>query len=383
MRFQKKAVITVASSHALHDIFTSFFAPLIPLLSEKLGFSYATAGILAVVPKAPALLNPFFGYIADKLIIKWFLILSPLISILAMGLLGIAPSITVLAVLLLITGFSGAIYHVSAPVIMRAVSGNKIGTGMSFFMFGGELARTLGPLLIISAISMWGLDGTYKLIPLGIIATTILYFQVRKLPDVRPHKQKDNPTREPIFDAIKQMKSLFIIIVPMLLFRAFSKTALTTFLPSYLVAQGMSVTKAGYSLALLEIFAAIGTLMAGSLSDKFGRKRIVVLIMAITPILMYSFTITAGLIQMILIGAMGLVFFASAPVFMAMVNDMNSNYPSLANGLYMMSSFAMSSIVSLLIGYWGDWYGLKITYQITAILSIGALPFALMIKETK
>lgn len=381
MRFRKKEVVTVAASHTLHDVFTSFLAPLIPLLTEKLGFSLSTAGLLTVIQRLPSLFNPLMGLIADKLIIRWFLILSPLVSIVAMSLIGVAPSVTVLGILLLICGIASGVYHTTAPVIMKQVSGDKVGTGMSFFMFGGELARTLGPMIVMGAISLWGLEGTWKLIPFGLIGVVILYFQLHKLPDVRPKQREKEESREPILTAVGKMKPLFFVIAPMLLFRAFSKTALTTFLPAYLVEDGYDPVKAGMVLAFLEAIAAVATLAAGTLSDKVGRKKILLTIMIVSPILMYLFTVLDGAARLVIVGLMGAFFFASTPVFMAMVHDMNSHYPALANGLFMSINFAMSSMVSILVGFWGDRYGLQHTYQITALLTMGSIPFALMIKR--
>ena len=381
-KFNKKAAVTIASSHTLHDVFSSFYAPLIPVLRESLSMSYTLAGLLAVVQKAPALLNPFLGFIADKLIIKWFLIISPMITVISMSLIGIAPSIAALTVVLFVTGISGAVYHTTAPVIMRQISGDKVGTGMSLFMFGGELARTLGPLTVTAAVSFWGLSGIWRLIPIGVTGTVFIYFQLHRIPDIRPSSSQQKK-REPVLSAIKKMQPLFIIITPMLLFRSFSRTSLTTFLSSYLVDGGMSFEHANMAFAFLQGFAAAGTLIAGTFSDKLGRKKVLIAIMAATPLLMFGFTFTSGYIQLAVMALMGFVFFASTPVFMAMVHDMNSTYPALANGIYMMVSFAMTSIVSIVIGYLGDTYGLRTTYQITAVLSIGALPFALRIKSPK
>ncbi len=384
-RFDKKKVLTVGASHTLHDVYTSFLAPLIPLLTEKLGFSLSMAGLLTVVQRLPSLFNPLLGLVADKLVIRWFLILSPLVSILSMGLVGVAHSVAMLAVLLFICGISSGVYHTTAPVIMKQVSGTKIGTGMSFFMFGGELARTIGPMIIIGAVSLWGLEGTWRVIPFGLVGVLILYSQLHTLPDVRRKTLHKDQSREPVKAALKKMKPLFFIIAPMLLFRAFSKTALTTFLPAYLVEDGYDPLKAGMVLALLEGIAAIATLASGALSDTIGRKKILVAIMLVSPVLMYLFTITEGAVRLSIVGLMGAFFFASTPVFLAMVHDLNSDYPALANGIFMSINFAMSSIVSILVGHWGDQYGLHHTYQLTALLTVGAIPFTFMIgsKDTK
>jgi hypothetical protein len=40
--------------------------------------------------------------------------------------------------------------------MIKQSSGEETGKGMSYFMVGGEFARTLGPILITAAVSWWG-----------------------------------------------------------------------------------------------------------------------------------------------------------------------------------------------------------------------------------
>lgn len=379
-KFKLKNVVSVASAHTLHDVYSSFFAPLIPLLTEKLGFTYAMAGMLSVVQKLPSLLNPMIGLIADKLVIRSVIVAAPVVTIFAMSLLGMAPSVAILAVLLFTCGISGAVFHVTAPVLMRRVSGDQIGRGMSFFMFGGEIARTLGPLLIIAAISWWGLEGTWRLIPFGLVASLFLFLNLRTINKQQlQHLQKKKPT--PLKKTLREAAPFFLIITPILIFRGFSKTALTTFLPAYMVEGGHSLKTAAVALAVMELAGAGGALLAGSLSDRTGRKKVLLFIMLLSPILMLLFTQTSGLWQWIMLGLMGLVFFASTPVFMAMVHDLNSDRPAFINGIFMTVSFAASSIVALLVGVLADRYGFVLTYQITALLSLCAIPVTCFIKD--
>ena len=186
-KFRTGNVTSIAATHLLHDVYTSFFAPLIPLLNEKLGLAYTMAGTLSVVQRLPALFNPLFGMMADRIVIRSGIILCPIITVLSMGALGLAPSVPLIAVLMFVSGISAAVYHVTAPVLMRRVSGDKIGRGMSFFMFGGELARTLGPLLITAAVSWWGLEGTWRLIPFGLVCLPAA------LPQPAHHQQGAHP----------------------------------------------------------------------------------------------------------------------------------------------------------------------------------------------
>ena len=378
--FETGHVASISTTHLLHDIYTSFFAPLIPLLSEKLGFAYAMAGTLSVVQRLPSLLNPFIGILADRVLIRSGIVLCPVITILAMGALGLAPSITMLALLMFVSGISAAVYHVTAPVLMRRVSGDKVGRGMSFFMFGGEMARTVGPLLVTAAVSWWGLEGIWKLIPVGLVASLLLFLNLRTI-NKDGLRHFSTPAKESLTNSFKGMAPLFRTMLPIMFFRGFSKTSLTLFLPSYMVDHGHSFKMAAAALAVLELAGALGALGAGTLSDKVGRKKVLLAIMLISPVLMYVFTLTSGFALWLLLVAMGLVFFASTPVFMAMIHDLNSDRPSLANGLFMTMNFAAGSAIALLIGLFADRFGLTLTYKITALLGLLAIPSTMAMKE--
>ena len=378
--FKTANVVSLSATHLLHDTFSSFFAPLLPLLSEKLGFTYAMAGVLATVQKLPSLLNPLIGLIADRMVIRSAIIMAPVVTLITMGLMGLASSVALLGVLLFTCGISAAVLHVAAPVLMRQVSGNQIGRGMSYFMFGGEISRTIGPLLITAAVSWWGLEGTWRLIPFGLVASLLLFFSLRTI-DKSHLKRFQKKSKTHLSQSVREIAPFFVLVAPILLFRGFSKTALTLFLPTYMVADGASIKTAALALALLELTGAIGALAAGSLSDKLGRKTVLLTIMVLTPLLMFLFTLATGPLQWILLGAMGFTFFASTPVFMAMIHDLNSDRPAFANGIFMTVSFAASSIVALLVGVFADRYGFVITYQITAALSLCAIPLTFFIKD--
>jgi MFS transporter, FSR family, fosmidomycin resistance protein len=379
-QFRTSNVASVATAHMLHDIYSSFFAPLIPLLTEKLGFTYAMAGMLSVVQKLPSLLNPLIGLIADKVAIRSGIIAAPLLTMVAMSLLGLAPSVAVLAVLMFTCGISAAVFHVTAPVLMRRVSGNQIGRGMSAFMFGGEMARTLGPLVITAAVSWWGLEGTWRLIPFGLVASLMLFLNLRTI-DKKHIQHLHAKKRTALKASLRETAPFFLLVTPILLFRGFSKTALTTFLPAYMVEGGHSIKIAAIALAFLELAGAGGALLAGSWSDKAGRKNVLLVIMLLSPLLMFLFTLAAGIGQWVLLGLMGLVFFASTPVFMAMIHDLNSDRPAFMNGIFMTVSFAASSIVALLVGVLADRHGFVPTYQITAALSLCAIPLTFFIND--
>ena len=380
-KFQFGNVLTVSFAHLSHDIYSAFLAPLLPLLISKLGISLSMAGLLDVTRKLPSLFNPFVGLIADRVCVRYFIIITPAITGITMSLLGIAPSYPILLILLFVAGISNTLFHVPSPVMIKHVSADQVGKGMSYYMLGGELARTLGPLLITAAISWWGLEDSWRVMPLGIIASIILYLKLKNISINKDfqRKKKETGARE----TFKKLIPFFLIIFGITIFRAAMKLALTLYLPTFLTQQGNTLWLAGISLAVLQFSGAIGTFFAGPISDKFGRKNILLITSIVNPILMWIFISANGSFMIPLLIIMGFFLFASGPVLLALVQDTDSDHPSFVNGIYMTISFGVSSLMVLLIGFLGDSFGLIITYKICAIVSIASIPFIIMLSNKK
>lgn len=92
--------------------------------------------------------------------------------------MGFAPSYFVLAAILFVIGVSVAAFHALVPTMIAEVSRQKVNLGMGLFMTGGELARTLGPLLAVWAISTWTLDGFFRIVVLDWAASLVLYIRL-------------------------------------------------------------------------------------------------------------------------------------------------------------------------------------------------------------
>jgi MFS transporter, FSR family, fosmidomycin resistance protein len=377
--FKTADVILISVVHFVHDVYSSFLAPILPLLIEKLGMSYAAVGTLSVIQRIPSLLNPFIGIIADKTSVRYFLIIAPAITTIVMSLIGVAPNVFVLGLLLFIMGFSATLFHVPGPVIIKNISGSKIGRGMSFYMLGGELARTVGPMFILGGISLWGLEGSYRLVPFGLIASLILFFRFRKMPVYSvPSQNKKKSTGIP-----RDLLRFFLVLLAITFFRSIMKSAFTTFLPTFMSERGASLWISGASLSILQFSGAIGTFAAGPISDKIGRRTSLLIIASITPVLMWLFVSSSGMWSFVVLTIMGLFLFANGPVLLALVQEIGVDRPAFSNGIYMTMSFFISSLAALVIGIMGDHFGLTISFKVAAIMALGGIPFVMLLPGKK
>jgi len=367
-KFQTGQVLTIVGGHFIHDTYTAFVAPLLPLIIEKLSLTLTMAGSLTAFLQLPAILNLFIGYLADKISLRYFVILAPAVTATLISILGIAPNYWSIALLLFLTGISVAAFHAPAPAMVGRISGNRVGKGMSWFMAAGELGRTAGPLLAVWAVSLWGLDGIFRLAALGWGTSLVLLWRLKEIPG--------RTTKATGFEAVvPKLKTLYLPLGIVAFLRNFLAVSITTYLPTFLKSEGASLVLAGAALSILEIAGVGGALLSGSLSDRLGRKPILIFAMAISSLLTLAFLNVQGWLLTPLLLAIGFTALSTGPIFLAIIQDHFPDNRAIGNGVYLSMSFLLRSLVLILIGMAGDIFGLRSAYYLSVGLSLLAIPF--------
>jgi len=374
-RFQADRVLTISAGHAVHDTYTAFLAPLLPVFIANLSLSTTEAGLLTVFAQGPSLLQPFIGHLADRVSLRYCVILAPAVTATMMSLLGVAPGYGVLALLLMVTGISSASLHAVGPVMAGNLSGRNLGRGMSFWMVGGELGRTLGPILIVSAVRLLTLEGTPWLMIGGLLASAILYVRLKDVPGRPPNRGQGLPWRQ----ALRSLGPLLLPLVGIIVVRSFMISALTTYLPTFLSEEGADLWFAGASLSVLEAAGVVGALLGGTLSDRLGRRLILLISMLVTPLFMFVFLALQGWVRFPTLLALGFTALSATPVIMALVQESLPENRALANGVYMALSFVLRSGVVVVLGALGDLFGLRLAFTASAVISLLGLPLILLL----
>jgi FSR family fosmidomycin resistance protein-like MFS transporter len=374
-RFQAGHVITVSAGHAVHDTYSAFLPSLLPVFIENLALSTTQAGLLTVFMQGPSLLQPFIGHLADRVSLRTFLILAPSVTAVMMSLLGIAPAYGFLVLCLIVVGLSSASLHAVGPVVAGNLSGKSLGRGMGFWMVGGELGRTLGPIVIVSAIQLLTLRGTPWLMAAGFATSALLYARLRDVPDRPPNAGQGLPWRQ----AVRTMGPLLLPLAGILAARGFMLSALTTYLPTFLNEEGAALWLAGLSLSVLEAAGVVGALTGGSISDLLSRRVVLLASMLTTPLLMFVFLAVGGWLQFPLLLMMGFTALSTTPVIMAMVQESVPENRALANGIYMALSFTIRSAMIVAWGTLGDRLGLRWAFVASAVVPLLGLPLVFML----
>ncbi|MCC6147363.1 MAG: MFS transporter [Anaerolineaceae bacterium] len=378
--FQTSPILTIVAAHTIHDGYQGFLAPLLPLLIEKLMITKTQAGLLSTFSLLPTMIQPFLGWIADRKDMRWVVVLAPAVTGTAMSLVGVTPSYSLLALALIIGGFSSAVFHSVAPVMTGALSGAHLGRGMSFWMVGGELGRTLAPLVAVAAVGYLTLEGLPVLMTAGLLTSIIVYLRLRNV-DYTPANHGHTIKLRAVF---RKMLPVFIPLAFILASRSLIGMGLPLFLPTFLTERGSSLWFAGASLTLMQLAGVTGALLGGMISDRLGRRVVMVISIITTTTLFFLFTSSSGWVQIPLLLLLGFSSLSINPVIQAVVQENFSENRALANGFYMLFNFGMNAIGVALVGLIGEKADLHWAFNISAGVVLIGLPFVFMLpKEIK
>jgi FSR family fosmidomycin resistance protein-like MFS transporter len=304
---------------------------------------------------------------ADKVSLRYFVILAPAVTATLMGTMGFANSYLSLALILFATGISVAAFHAPSPAMIGRVSGRRVGLGMSIYMAVGELARAAGPLIAVWAVSMWTLEGIWRTMFVGWATSFVLWLRLR-------HVSARSEVPGGVSDLVPMIKLLFIPLSAYMLFRNFLYVSLTTYLPTFMSSEGASLELAGLSLSILEIAGVAGALLSGPLSDRFSRKPILLIATLLSSFFTIVFLNVEGWLVIPILLLLGFSSLSTTPVMLAMVQDQMPNNRAMGNGIFMVLAFFLRSTATLAVGFLGDTIGLRSAYLWSALIALISIP---------
>ena len=342
---QRTRLALITWGHFLNDCYISFFAPVLPLLIAKLSLSLTVASGLASIPSITAsVFQPLYGMLSDRIRGRFFILAGPLLSVLGMGLIGIAPNAEVLGALLLCAGIGAAAFHPQAVATAGAVSGQRKGLGISIFIFGGNVGFAVGPLAIIAAVQLWGLDHSYYIVIPGLLSILCLTLVLR-VPTGSIERKHLSSLTTAFAGARRPIALLFSIAV----IREFTRLSVVTFLPVFLTMQGRSLVMGGVTLSLFSLAGALGGMVGGWLSDTWGRKTIILASALACVPLLYGVFHSSGWLSLVLLVLAAATLMGANSVTIAFAQELVPARASTASSLVMGLGWGVAGV--LLIGF--------------------------------
>ncbi len=392
---------SVALGHLMVDVINGQRSVLLAYLSGKLGLTNATIGLISTIyVMSASLLQPFFGYVADRLSPKWVIVGGVLWMAIFYTLALTTPGNLAMVWLIIASIGSGA-YHPAATVqaTMRGntkFAGHEASAAAYFFVFG-QLGYLFGPILAGPILDQHGQEG---LLIFAFSAAVVGLFLVIRL------KPQDILNSVPVqTDSLSsassngihllsrneraQKTSMFtrnwsVVLPPLIVVAAMQSWVqqnVITFIPKYLNDLGQSASFYGLIAALFMAGSAIGNILGGNLADRFGKRKVVLvsLILAIIPLYMLPRVgISAWLYLLIpLAGALtGSVY----SILVVIAQRIIPGGMALASGLILGFMFSAGALGTFISGYFADAWGMNIVLELNAVIvfiaSLGAFKLA-------
>ncbi len=365
-----RIVGSIAIAHGVHDLYSGFLPPLLPILIDKFGLTNLGGGSLTLFYSLPSLLQPVIGSLADRRNLKILVILAPLITGTVMTLLGLTSTPLIMMAMLVFAGLSSAALHAIGPALNSKHAGKRLGRGMSFWVNAGTLGYALGALLLVSAYDLVGLSGLPILAILGAIASVLIWVGLKGADTSAAASRTQKSTPKDWGNILKIMLPIVFIIAT----RAMMTAMLSTYFPAFLRERGASTWVSGAGMTLILISGVFGSQIVGNLSDKFNRIKILAIITIALFSFMMMFLHTDNWLQIPVLLLIGFFEIAALPVLMALVQESFSGDRAFINGLFLSINFVGTSLAVLLVGRLADLYNFQTTFQLAAYI----LPFGLL-----
>jgi FSR family fosmidomycin resistance protein-like MFS transporter len=344
-RLQHSRLALVTLGHFLNDSYGSFFAPILPLLIEKLSLSLTAASGLASIPSiTSALFQPLYGMASDRIRGRKFIILGPLVSVVCMGALGGVPHPFLVGLLLLLAGIGSAAFHPQAVAAAGTVSGAHRGFGIAVFTFGGSFGFAVGPLAIIGAVQCFGLDRSYYIILPGLLGVLVLLVSLQV-----PAGKTGHARTASLVEAFRGAQGPMALLFAIAVLREFTRLAVATFLPIMVAMQGHSLLAGGLTLSLFSLAGAVGGMVGGVLSDTWGRKSVIAVSGLLCVPLLHGVFHTDGLLALVCLTLAAGTLSGANSVIIALAQELVPTRAGTASSVVMGLGWGVAGVV--LIGF--------------------------------
>jgi FSR family fosmidomycin resistance protein-like MFS transporter len=364
----------LALGHLVVDMTQGSFPAILPLLRSTLGLSYTTAGLLMLVSTVTSsIVQPVFGYSADRRSRTWMLPAALLCAGFGLALLGFARSYGGVLALLVVMSLGVAAYHPQGFKTASGAAGSRKATALSWFSLGGNAGIALGPPFITAVVTEFGLYGTAAIMaPVSLMVLILLWSRpglaalapVRGGPAGRPHN----------------MPAAFALLMTVVMIRSWTQLGFVTYLPFYYVDQlKLSPQVVGPLLFVFLGAGALGTVLAGPLADRWGARRVTVLATLSAVPLGVAFLMSEGTASWILLALYGSVLVSTFSITVVLGQQYLPGNAGLASGLIVGFAIGTGGLGVALLGWAADHFGLTLVLWICALLPVAGFAAAVFL----
>ncbi|NQW23670.1 MAG: MFS transporter [SAR202 cluster bacterium] len=380
----------LSGGHAVFHWFSQSFFVMLPEVVATFGLSGLQVGAIAATREmVSGIIALPGGVVTDMLRRHWGSVLASCMALFGVGwlLMGIAPVYPMLLLGMAVVAMAASMWHLPATAALSRRFVHRRGSALSLHGVGGNVGDVLGPALtgvLLLSLSWRGILSIYAAVPLFL--AFVVFWAFRDLgrsdsQDVRSagFKEQMSSTRH----SFKEHPRLWGIMAVAGL-RGMANVAFLPFLALYLGLDeelGLGNASLGLHIALLVGVGVVATPVTGYISDRVGRKLVLIpgmLGLCILTALLVPFGEGIGLI--VILALLGTFLFSDQPILTAAALDVVGEKVAASTlGVFSFSRFVLAAASPLIAGKLFDAQGIEATFfYISGIYLLGTVVLLLV-----
>ena len=257
-------------------------------------------------------------------------------------------------------------------------------TAAAYFFVFGQLGLFFGPMLGGPLLEHYGPGGLIVLsvfgLPVGLNAAVHLRSTVIAESTELPAASSAAAQAKPMFGESLYTFGAFGLMAA---FQSWSQQTMVTFLPKYLSDLGQSPGAYGLLAAIFMGGSALGNVLGGNLADRFGKRRVAMLALALASVPLYLIgDVGWSLWLYLLIPVAGALTGATHSIIVVLAQRFLPNRMAFASGLILGFLFTSGALGTLLTGYLADLWGFPAVFHLNAAIALTAAVLALSLQKT-
>ncbi|HEV3478229.1 MAG TPA: MFS transporter [Gaiellaceae bacterium] len=374
----RRAISALSAGHFATDFSNGALPALLPFVVTRFDLSYTKVGALMLVSAlASSLVQPLFGLWSDRRGAVWLLPVGVALSGIGMALAAASTAYWACLAFVTLSGLGTAAYHPEGSKFAAYVSGSRRASGMSLFSIGGNLGVALGALATAPLLLGFGRLGGLALAVPAILVTGVLLATTAYLAGFAPKRRPERP------DPGEDRPGALGLLLGVIALRTAGWFGLLTFVPLWAVSLGHSKAYGNNLLSLMLVAGGVGTLAAGPLADRFGRRPVLVASIAATPPLVVLFVAVGGFVGAVALALVGVCVVGTFGVTAVMSQEYLPSRIGLASGISIGFSIGLGGVAALALGALADAVDLETTMYACAAVPALAIVLALLLPSPR
>jgi MFS family permease len=379
-----REVWLISLGHALTHWYPATFYLLLPIIGNELGLSFSQIGFIMTCQYiAGAVANVPAGIVVDTVGRKGLLMA---VSLFWVGfpylLMSFTHSYMMLLLCVVLVGVGNSLWHPTAIPTLAGRFPARKGLVLSMHGMGGNVGDAIAPLVVGSllAILSWREVVVLNVLPGLLMSLLLLVFlgtlHLGRKPSAGAMlaSSSEDPPVQSLADYAKGLRQLFrnrslVLLSTSGAFRSMTQNALLTFLPLFLARElGYSPFLMGVAMFALQAAGFVAAPIAGHLSDRLGRRSVIMTSMAMTAVVLLFMALAGRSPAFVFfIAVLGFFLYALRPVLQAWLLEATpKNMGGSSIGILFGAQSLGSSVAPLIGGLIADRYGLGATFYFLA-----------------